>query len=138
MTKFIKFYLDNFHTFGQILLNKIKITLSMFIKLKSIFSRMIILNMFEQILKIGWHLHSLKTDFAKWPQDRFIYFRCIKILSLLFSYSLTNILWYKIWLDLSLHSIYIIILNVCFLSFSLFVCLFVCLSGQYNFSPGRF
>ena len=66
----MKFYLDNFHTFCQILLNKMKTTLSIFIKLKLIFSRMIILIMFEKILKIGSHLHSLKDDFDLRPQDR--------------------------------------------------------------------
>ena len=68
--KIINFYLDNFHTFGQILLNKMKTTLSIFIKLKLIFSRMIILIMFEKILKIGWHLHSLKADFEKRTRDK--------------------------------------------------------------------
>ena len=37
--------------------------MSIFIKLKSEYSREIILIMFDKILKIGSHLHSLKDDF---------------------------------------------------------------------------
>ena len=65
MTKLIRFDLNNFHTFGQTLLNKMKTVLSIFIKLKLIFSRMIILIMFEKILKVGWHPHSLEYDLKK-------------------------------------------------------------------------
>ena len=44
--------------------------LSIFVKLKSKFSREIILIIFEKILKIGSHLHSLKDDFDLRLQDR--------------------------------------------------------------------
>ena len=44
--------------------------LSIFVKLKSKFSREIILIIFEKILKIGSHLHSLKDDLDLRLQDR--------------------------------------------------------------------
>ena len=44
--------------------------LSIFVKQKLKFSREIIFIMFEKILKIGSHLHSLKDDFDLRLQDR--------------------------------------------------------------------
>ena len=61
----MRFDLDKFHTFGWNLLNNMKTILSIFIKLKLISFRKIILIMVEKMLKIGSHLHSLKADFKK-------------------------------------------------------------------------
>ena len=52
-SKLIRFDLDKFHTFGWVLLNKTKIIVLIFIKLKLILSRKIILIVVKKLKQLG-------------------------------------------------------------------------------------